>query len=616
MQLFILFVFGAVVLGAGAMLSPALPTRQPRMGLAAALSLALVVGGAVFYASLFGWDTLVIDYLLFALMSFVVLGGTLSHAQTRAEAKGEILADSEQGWPGPYDLVFFGVTALLFIVPLVILPVPLGTVAQEQGYLALTARLGETLNSLAPFYPEVNIAYPPGLIALTAYLSQQLNQPIPMIQMGVITVVTFLSIWLLYDLGAEVQDKRLGRAMALVALLSFGLFGLLLDAQFSALMGLFFGLAFVIFVLRYLRETHWFNALGAGLMLGATLIADFTVVGIIALAYALWLVALWLLPATRPTLKTWSVLALGIPLIASVATAPWWVNQYSLLSTQTAVATAQPAIGIGLLITLPLALLGAGMVFRRRNPFHQQVALFALGWLLVVVDVAVTRILPTLLPVLDRLMDTSQIFTIGLVIPLALLGGFGGLWLWDRFVSLAWRTQLRRWSYALMAGLALIILLTLVIHRPLIEATRSFINAPGALATEADRQAMLWLKENTPDDTRILNYPDEGIWATIIAERDSVYTPQLRFASDLNSDEQIAFRAFWEHPADTSNEALLKAAGIDYVLVPQVATAASDSAMLFRWEVPHRIETQSTLTEADYLELVFEQDGAQVYQVK
>ena len=101
MSLFVVFIVGAVLLGAGAMLSPAWRSAQPRVALAATLCLALVVGGAVFYAEAFAWNTLVVDYLLFVLLSGVVLGGTLSTAQARAEAKGEQLADRDQGlaWP-------------------------------------------------------------------------------------------------------------------------------------------------------------------------------------------------------------------------------------------------------------------------------------------------------------------------------------------------------------------------------------------------------------------------------------------------------------------------------------------------------------------------------------
>jgi hypothetical protein len=142
MPLFIIFVFGSVVFGAGAMLAPAWNTAQPRIGLSAALSLGLVMGGAVFWAMLFGWNTLVIDYLLFALVTVIFLGGTLSYGQKRAESRGEVLLDSDQGWPGPRDLLFFVFVALLFIIPILILPVPLDTDAQGFGYLGLMAKLG------------------------------------------------------------------------------------------------------------------------------------------------------------------------------------------------------------------------------------------------------------------------------------------------------------------------------------------------------------------------------------------------------------------------------------------------------------------------------------------
>lgn len=194
MQFFILFIFGAVIFGAGAMFAPAWHTSQPRVGLAATLALALVVGGAVFWAELFGWDTLVIDYLLFALMSSVVLGGTLSQAQERAEAKGEELSDAEQGWPGPEDLAFFGIVSLIVMLPLFLFRLPLGADASTTSYLTLTARFGGSFDTLAPYHPDVQVLFSPGFHALTAYLSQQLGQPIPMIQMAVGAVMTLLSI--------------------------------------------------------------------------------------------------------------------------------------------------------------------------------------------------------------------------------------------------------------------------------------------------------------------------------------------------------------------------------------------------------------------------------------
>ena len=220
MPLFTIFILGAVIVGTGALLAPAWPTSQPRIGLAAALALGLVIGGAVFNAMLLGWHTLVVDYLLFALVTAIFLLGTLTFGQKRAEARGISLADFQEGWPGPRDLIFFGVAALLFIVPVLVLPVPMDTDAQGFGYLALMARLGGGFDTLAPFHPEISYLYAPGFTAITAYLSQQLGFGLHEIQFSVAAVLGFMLVWLAYDFGTELQDKRLGRAMAVAMVVS------------------------------------------------------------------------------------------------------------------------------------------------------------------------------------------------------------------------------------------------------------------------------------------------------------------------------------------------------------------------------------------------------------
>ena len=245
MSLFVVFIFGAVLLGAGAMLSPAWRTAQPRIALSAALCLALIVGGAVFYTEAFGWDTLVVDYLLFALLSGVVLGGTLSTAQARAEARGERLADRDQGWPGPEDLAFFALAALLVVMPLGHLAAPLGAQGQFSALHSLATREGESFTSLAPFAPGAKVIVAPGLHALSAYLSQQLGHPVPLIQQSVSAVIVYLLVWLAYDFGAEIRDKRLGRALALALLLCGGLHASNLDGHFAELLALLFMTAFL-----------------------------------------------------------------------------------------------------------------------------------------------------------------------------------------------------------------------------------------------------------------------------------------------------------------------------------------------------------------------------------
>lgn len=329
MQFFIFFIIWAVMVGAGAMLSPAWPTRQPRVGQAAAFSLALIVGGAVFWAELFGWGTLVIDYLLFALVSVVVLGGTLSQAQVRAEAQGIELEDAAQGWPGPMDLVFFTVAGVLFSLPLFLYAVPPGGTAAANGLVTLAAREGGSFTTLAPIDPAISGFVAPGFHGISAYLSQQLGQPIPQIYLALGAVLGFLSVWVAYDLGGEIRDKRLGRAMALGLIVSVGVLNLQFSGHYPQLMAVLFALAYLLYGLRALRHGTPLDIVGGGLMLGAVLYVD-PPLFVFCLLLSLLGAATLLIPRSidkeRSRPGTLTLRLLGVLLVAFLGTAPWTVQ--------------------------------------------------------------------------------------------------------------------------------------------------------------------------------------------------------------------------------------------------------------------------------------------------
>jgi hypothetical protein len=666
MPLFIVFVFGAVVLGAGVMLSPAWPTKQPRIGLAASLALALVVGGAIFWAMLFGWDTLVIDYLLFALITTIFLGGTLAQAQTRAEAKGEILTDAQQGWPGPKDLAFFALVALLFIIPVLILPVPLDTDAQGFGYLALMTRMGGTFDTLAPFQPDIHYLYSPAFSALTAYLSQQLDQPMHLVQFSLAAALAFLCVWLAYDFGSELQDKRLGRAMAVAMLGGLGLFLAFIDSHFTAVMGLVFALAFLTYAMRYLRHRYPMDAIAAGLLLGAVVLTHPDTTIILGLGYVPWLLTMWLgdKSGDYPTWRSWLVMLLGIPAVALIGIAPWLVQMQDLLGQEIVSPFARDPnhwrvmlFYHGVLI-VPVAIIGAIIGLRKRN----QAALLAVGWLLLILDFSTTGILESLFPgLVAPILRYDYPFSIawhGPIIPYTVLGGFGLLWLWDNFIAKQTHIMafISRRSYWLLGGAAATLLLILVFNQQILSFSKGKVGFFGAFASYADVQAMTWLRENTSADARILNFPapQEGDWVPVIAERESVYyrwQPFFQVNESLFHDELLAMRSwsasndenfvqrdkehlqasginfvtaeqirlysFWRNPADPVHLEALKTFGIDYVIVPQVIGNPDSFQQMFRWRPPFawELEMQSQVADASYLQLVFEADGAQVFKV-
>lgn len=632
MPLFVVFIFGAVVIGAGAMLAPAWNTRQPRIGLMAALALGVIMGGAIFWAMLFGWDTLVIDYLLFALVTAIFLGGTLSYGQKRAEARGETLSDADQGWPGPRDLVFFGVVALVFIIPALMLPVPLDTDAQGFGYLALAARLGGGFKTLAPWHPEITYLYSPGFTLLAAYLSKQLSQGLHSVQIGIGIVLALILVWLAYDLGSELRDKRLGRAMAVTMVASLGLFTAFMDSHYTTLLGLVFALAFITYALRFLRKPSIPDAVAAGLMLGAVVLSHPDTTIVLALGYVPWLLTMWL-GKPRPTLRSWLVLALGIPLIALVGIAPWLFNIRDLLGGDIVSPFARDPGYWRILVfyhglwVVPVAVIGAVVGWRKRD----QSSILAVGWLILILEFSTLGILEQLVPgLIAPLLRYDYPFSIawhGPIIPYTILGGAGLLWIWDRwFAGRKWGLTMQRGYYAGMGALAMLLVAVLLLSSQLLAFSKGKVGFFGAFSSHDDVLAMEWLKQNTPADARVLNFPGtqqdnshESDWVPVIAERDSVYyrwQPFFRNNEDSLA-EQASLRVFWENPADPANADLLKQANIRYVIVPQIVSDPSSIATMFRWREPVDVlPMRSSLADAPYLKLVFESNGAQVYEVE
>jgi hypothetical protein len=421
MPLLVIFIFGAVVLGAGVMLSPAWPTPQPRIGLSGALALALIIGGAVFWSMLFGWDTLVVDYMLFALVTGIFLIGTLSYGQTRAEKRGEILLDKDQGWPGPMDLLLLGLVAVVLLLLMLQYAPPSPAEPPGLGYAALSARLDDTLKTPAGFERgAVYTTYPPGFSAIIAYLHQQLGIDVETIQKAIGAVLMLVCVWLTYDLGAEIQDKRLGRSMAF-ALAVGGLFVLFLDGWFTLIAALVFTLALTTYAYRFLRYGYPLDMIGAGLMLGAVLITHTAALIGVLLGYAVWLGGLWFgrfEDNSRPQLRHWLGLVLVVPVIALIATAPWWV--WRLSQTNIPIPTFKglsmldyPAALIMSIPVVPAALVGLSYIAQRHHA-----AIMAFGWLTAII--VYNLIFP----------GNPAALYVG-TIPLSMLAGMGFLWLWE-----------------------------------------------------------------------------------------------------------------------------------------------------------------------------------------
>jgi hypothetical protein len=628
MPIFVIFIFGSIVLGAGAMLAPAIPTNGPRIGLAATLALAIVVVGAIGYAALFGWDTLVIDYLWFALLVGIFLTGTLSAGMFRSEAQGGIKDYS--GWPGPRELAFFGMIAIVFSVPALILPVPLDTDAQGFGYLGLTMKLGGGLTTLSPFHPEIHWLYSPALPALIAYLGTQLNAGLHTIQLAIGAVVGLLFVWVAYDFGNEIdldESRRLGNVMAVCAFIGTGLLTAMLDSHYSALLGLTFSLAFLTFVLRFSRYGKRIDLLAAAVTLAAVPLSQPDMTIVLILGYVPALLTIWAV-RPRPTVKRWLGLAVAIPAFALLLITPWIAKILPLLGSE--IQSPFEISGSHLLVMVAyhggviviLSIIGIVIGLKHRNWLDWMMFV----WLILIADFSSIGILKALLPALvapiTRFDYPFSIAWHGPIIPYVYFGAQGILWLANRIGM----KRAERWNQALALPIINIIALIAVLIMGFVDPLLAFSKTLpvaffGTFSSKADVQAMLWLKQNTMPKTLILNYPgeQEGDWVPVISQRNSVYYRWQPFfrGTENSAAQQKELLAFWRNPSDPANIDLLAKYNIQYVIVPQYITNPTTIKTMFRWRVPRpeAIADYHAVSETPFLQLVFDQDGAQVYKV-
>ncbi|MGJ3239715.1 MAG: hypothetical protein ACFE0Q_13475 [Anaerolineae bacterium] len=241
MIIFIIFVLASILLGIGVMLAPALSTQQPQVGIATTLALALVIGGGTLWARWVQWDTLVIDYLVFGLVSLVVLGGTMVQAG----------ADDTPGRLHRDDWLFFALLAALS-VGLAFFPLS----DNDQTALTLINSITSDEQLTFPNIETLSI----GSHVLTAYLSQQLNQDVTLVYRAVLSVLSFLLALLAHDFSMIYTGRYGGRIIATGTILAvmigtwIGLITLILTA-------LLFGITSVVFLIRARRYRRWQDVL-------------------------------------------------------------------------------------------------------------------------------------------------------------------------------------------------------------------------------------------------------------------------------------------------------------------------------------------------------------------
>ncbi len=617
-------IFIGLLLSAGTLAASGLPGRGARIALGAALMLALAIDATWLFAPLDGWSHGLGDAAwagVFALIVLIALSRAY-HYQSRPDLPRWM-------WPSARDVAVLLVLIVAFGAVVALLPVPLDTDAQGFGYLALTLREGQDYTTLAPWHPEISYLYSPAYPGLIAHLSARLPVGIHVLQLAFSAATAVIFLWLAYDLGAELGDRRLARAFLLAALIGLGLLTAFLDSHYTALLALVCSLAFLTFVLRYLRSRRWSNALFAAICLAAVPLSQPDTTIALIIGYVPWLA---LLPLARPRVRwqTWAVVAIVIPLTALALVAPWLASIRDLLGSdiespfEVALEHWRTLVLMHGGVIVLLALVGAALGLRQRTPAQ----LLMIVWLIAIVEFSTLGLLERLFPeVMAPLLKYDYPFSLawhGPIIPYIVLGGTAIAWLAERIGVERVDAWTRRLAYPAIALMLMAVALGVVYFDEAVDWARDNVAFYGAFSSHADIAAMEWLRDNTAPGARILNHPGphEADWAPVIAERDTVYfRPQPFFQGVAQvENEQEVFRLLWRAPGDPTQDfaALLADYGIDYVLLPQVfgRPDALDDMLRGRPPIPEATSyLSSPLSAASYLRLVYDEDGARIYEV-
>jgi hypothetical protein len=547
--------------------------------------------------------------------------------------------------------------AIAACAPALVLPVPMDTDAQGFGMLALAIRDGGTLDTLAPWRPEIAYLYSPGALLIFATLSALTGASMPPVMLGASHAGMVLIVWLAWELGHEVAQhagagssrevraageadrERWAWATGVSAALSIGAWTALLDSHYTAVLGLMFLVAFVISQLRYLRAGRLVD-LGAATVLAAAVPMTHADTAIILGMAVLSLGVGALIGQAHIERRRWLLGSFGVPAGALVLITPWLAAEWPLIRAgiespfEVNLTHWRQMVWLHGLLWPILATLGAGIWLRRR----WWVMMAMVIWLALVVETSMLGLLERAAPAAAGLLYRYNFpFSLawhGPIVPYLLLGAGALAWLVRRTDarSLPW-PGVRAVAFA---GLTASIAVGLA--DSLLPLSRSVVTFHGALSSAADVRAMHWIRDRTPRGARILNYPGdyEGLrdweshWAPVVTERDCVYFRMQPFFAPLPSAspvggrrdlaaaraEQQALLAFWRDPADPSHARRLAAAGVDYVLVPEGVGDPASLERAWRWQPPARLSgVSSTPDAAPYLRLAFKAGGAAVYEV-
>jgi hypothetical protein len=328
MTFFVIFVLMGLIMGTGTMLAPAIPSREPRIAASGIFSFGVVLSGSIFWGATFGWDTLVVDYLWFAVIVGIFLGGTLGVGMKRVEDAAEEAGEDEDaamGWPGPLPLAIFFVWFMVVSFAFFNVDVE-HLLVDDDGLLERIEALQDS-NDFS-IVEDVSTDQSPGFSAMLSYLDKQLDVRSTELLRGAFITFYVTLFWLLYDLGLTLNGNHhtvwLFPLGAVTGLIVF-------PENYLVLLGANFVLAFWIFALRWSRTTLTFDGFAAAVCAAAGILSYPLTIGPLVLIYLGIGLFMGLRQYREPgqsrqLLQSWGKGLVVIPMLTLMGLSPWLIN--------------------------------------------------------------------------------------------------------------------------------------------------------------------------------------------------------------------------------------------------------------------------------------------------
>lgn len=315
---FVTFVLLGLTVGVGMMLAPALPTAEPRVAAGSVLSFALILNAALFHAAIFGWNILMVDYLWFAFIMVVFLGGTLTVGMQKVEQALAAGETATLGWPQIPTMTVFILWGVLFMVVISARADLSVAIVESKGLADSIATMQESVQLDA--LPDVQGRLGPGVPALLTYFSTQLPSDLPETFGGLLVTVHILLIWMLYDLGKELGLSR--RYVWLLTLAAPAL-ALFFATDIVLLVGVLFITGFWLFSLRWTQSSLVLDLVAGVACAAAAVLTHPATVGAMIAVYFTNL----LLVSPQRHAK-WGIGTVLLPILTVVSLLPWLITLY------------------------------------------------------------------------------------------------------------------------------------------------------------------------------------------------------------------------------------------------------------------------------------------------